>query len=266
MDCRTHSATVIAGEIRVLRKLADLRHPNIINLLGVHASSKYMVLVMERADGNLSDLRQAYQEQTNGNIPPEHALELLDQAAEALDFLAQLKLPGITHTGGLQHCDVKPTNLLLVGDTLKVADFGLCAGSGWHTHGAGWKGTLPYAAPELFNGSAARGTDQFSLAVTFCELVMGERPFLKRDPNLSSPMGPPIDMTKLREREFPVIARALHPFPSSRWPSCKAFVQALRSAAVTPRGATSVRIYPRGKSGSIRRSGVMRRAAGTGKR
>jgi serine/threonine protein kinase len=249
---------MVACEVRVLRKLAELSHPNIINLLGVHASSKYLVLVMERADGNLADLRKVYQEQTGDNIPPDHALDMLDQAAEALDFLAELKLPGITQSGGLQHCDIKPSNLLLVGDTLKVADFGLCAGAGWQTHTGGWKGTLPYAAPELYNGAATRGTDQYALAVTFCELVMGDRPFLKDYGQAPSATSMPIDLTKLREREFPVLVRALHPFPSSRWPSCKAFMHALRKAVTQSRSSSSVRIYPRGMSGSIRRSGPSR--------
>jgi serine/threonine-protein kinase len=260
LDCRTRLATMIACEVRVLRKLAELRHPNIISLLGVHASTKYLILVMERADGNLADLRDVYVEQTKGNIPPDHALDLLDQAAEALDFLAEIKLPGITNAGGLQHCDVKPSNLLLVGDTLKVADFGLCAGAGWQTHTGGWKGTLPYAAPELYNGAATRGTDQYALAVSFCELVMGDRPFVKNHGQLPLSTSMPIDLTKLREREFPVLVRALHPFPSSRWPSCRAFMHALREAVLQKRTSASVRIYPRGMSGSIRRSGVKRRS------
>jgi serine/threonine-protein kinase len=133
-----------------------------------------------------------------------------------------------------------------------VADFGLCAGSGWHTHTGGWKGTLPYAAPELFNGAAVPGTDQFALAVTFCEVVMGERPFFKGP----SPTGLPVDLTRLREREYPILARALHPYPSSRWPSCQAFLAALRKAAHTPRAGTSVRIYPRGMHGSLRQTGA----------
>src|SRR5262249_26353900 len=150
--------------------------PNIIRLHGIYANSHYVILAMERADGNLADLRQAYQEEAGVNIPPEHALEMLEQAAAALDFLAEARLPGLnTGSRGLQHCEVKPTNLLLVGETLKVADFGLCAGTSWHPHGAGWRGTPPYAAPELYGGAAAPGTDQYALAVTFCELVLGEQ-------------------------------------------------------------------------------------------
>jgi serine/threonine protein kinase len=258
IDCRTHSATMISSEVRVLRALAELRHPNIIQLLTVQASSRYLVLVMERADGNLSDLRNAYQQHAGGNIPPEHALDLLEQAAEALDFLAGARLSGFSSARGLQHCDIKPSNLLLIGNRLKVADFGLCAGSGWHTHTGGWKGTLPYAAPELYNGSATTGTDQYALAVTFCEMVMGDRPFFKSGSAPGTPVGTPIDLTKLRDKEFPIIARALHPYPSSRWPSCRAFIEALRQATQPGRGGAAVRIYPRGLHGSLRQSGLSR--------
>src|SRR5262249_8891734 len=185
-----------AGEVRMLRGLGELKHPNIIQLHAVIPSARYLVLVMERADCNLTDLRDAYLKETNGNVPPEHALDLVDQAATGLDFLAALKTSGAPQ--GLQHCDVKPSNLLLVGHRLKIADFGLCAGTGWQTHQKGWKGTRPYAAPELFHGTAAPGTDQFALAVTFCELVMGERPFWKGAQIDAPPAGMPIDLTKLR--------------------------------------------------------------------
>jgi serine/threonine protein kinase len=255
LDTRAHSATLIASEVRVLRGLAELKHEHIVKLHGVHAVGKYLILIMERANGNLSDLRAAYHAEGGGNIPAEHALDLLDQAAEALDFMAGLKLPGFG-SRGLQHCDVKPSNLLLFGNSLKVADFGLCAGSGWHTHTDGWKGTLPYAAPELFNGAAAPGTDQYALAITYCEVVMGERPFWNGAWSSRSPTGLPIDMTKLRDVEFPILSRALHPYPSSRWPSCQAFVDALRKAVQTPRTPTSVRIYPRGMHGPLRQTGT----------
>jgi serine/threonine protein kinase len=213
-------------------------------------SARVLVLVMESATCNLHDLHEAYVEETGGNVPPEHALDLLEQAGAALDFLATLKLSGATQ--GLQHCDVKPSNLLIVGDQVKIADFGLCAGSGWKTHQQGWKGTRPYAAPELFTGKAAVGTDQFALAVTFCELVMGTRPFWKGVQAEGPPSGLPIDLTKLREKEFPIVSRALHPYPSSRWPSCKAFVEALRKVNATPRTPKSVKIFPRGRFGALR--------------
>lgn len=236
MDCRTKSPTIISSEVRVLRGLRELKHPGIIQLLSVSAYSHYIVLVMERADGNLDDLKEAYLEETGKPIPTDHLLELLEQVAEVLDFLAVAKVPGFNQTSvGLQHCDIKPSNILLMNDRVKVGDFGLCASTAWQTHRDSWKGTLPYAAPELYRGLATVGTDQFALAVTYCELCAGERPFFKYGPSADRPPSMPIDLTKIREREVPIIGRALHTLPSSRYPSCRAFITALREAVRTPR-------------------------------
>jgi serine/threonine protein kinase len=230
INCRTSTTSLISSEIRVLRGLSELHHPHFIQMFGVHATANYIVLSMERADGNLDDLRQVYLEETGKNIPADHLLELLEQAAAGLDFLAELKLPNVNPSSrGLQHCDIKPSNLLLVGDCLKIADFGLCAGTSWHTHRNGWRGTPPYAAPELFNGPATAGTDQYALCITFLRLCAGDRPFWNTQPLDGPPSGLPVDLTKLRERELPIITRALHPQPGSRWPSCRAFIQALRA-------------------------------------
>jgi serine/threonine protein kinase len=232
LDSRTKARSLISSEIRVLRGLAELRHPNIIQLFGVHASSRYIILAMERADGNLHALRETYKAEAGINVPPEHALEMLDQVAEALDFLVTLQLPGVNIVSrGLQHCDIKPSNILLVGDLVKVADFGLCAVTGSRYGMRGWLGTPPYAAPELYGGQGVPGTDQHALAVTWCELCYGSVVFPKRN-FAEVPRGLPIELTALPAREVPVVTRALHPHPSARWPSCKAFIEALRRAQI----------------------------------
>jgi serine/threonine protein kinase len=235
LDARAHSSSSLANEIRILRGLAELSHPHIIQFLNVHATSRYLVLEMELGDRNLHDLHQEHFDQTGTDLPRVLALDLLDEAAEALDFLAGVSLPGVHMSSissrGLQHCDVKPSNLLLVGETLKIADFGLCAGSRRQTHHNGWKGTRPYAAPELHRGQAVSGTDQYALAVTFCELIAGVEPFLPEALSRTAPPCPmPIDLGKMRYHESPVLARALHPQPSARYPSCRSFLEALRKA------------------------------------
>jgi serine/threonine protein kinase len=236
MDCRTKPSSVISAEIRVLRALRELKHPNIIQMFDVYATSHFIVISMERADGNLSDLHQVYLEETGKNVPPDHLLEMLGQVAVGLDFLAGLRLPGFnTSSRGLQHCDIKPSNLLLVGDTVKIADFGLCAASNWQTHKNAWKGTPPYAAPELFKGQATTGTDQYALAVTFLKLCAGDRPFWPTSSTATPPLDCGVDMMKVRESELPILRRALHPLPSCRWPSCQEFVAALRHAILRHR-------------------------------
>jgi serine/threonine protein kinase len=244
MDCRERS--LISSEIRILRGLSELHHPNIIQMYGIHATANHIVISMERADGNLEDLRQAYLAESGKNIPADHLLELLEQAAVALDFLAEVKLPSVNPSSrGLQHCDIKPSNLLLIGDCLKIADFGLCAGTSWQTHRNSWRGTPPYAAPELFKGQAATGTDQFALCITFLRLCSGERTFWKTNSADAPPSGLPIDLTKVRERELPILTRALHPHPGSRWPSCQAFIQALRDSSQSNRPQIGFRIRSR---------------------
>jgi serine/threonine protein kinase len=230
INARNQDAAVLRGEIRILRSFATVDHPNLIRLHDVFASTHYLVLCMELADGNLDELRQAYVAQTGNSIPPDHVLDLLQQAADGLDYLANLRLPGFNQTAaGMQHCDVKPTNLLLIDDTVKIADFGLCAGMGQRTHRHGLRGTPPFAAPELYEGRVCAQTDQYALAVTWCDLVNGHRVFT----NTIGADGKPslaVDLTKARESEVPVLARALNADPTRRYSNCRTFVAELRKA------------------------------------
>lgn len=230
----------ISREIRLLRSLIDLRHPAILPLLGLHATSGGLVLISERAHANLADLHSAYRRQTGGNVPPDHALALLDQAARALDFLAASRLIGLAGDRPLAHGAIKPSNLLLIGNRLKVADVGLAAGFAAVPRNAGG----PFAAPEQAAGEVSPRSDQYALAITFCTLVMGDRPFRKAG-------GGALDLNKLRETELPVLARAVDPDPERRWPTCTGFVAALRTAVHAPRPAASVRIFPRGRLGPL---------------
>jgi serine/threonine protein kinase len=251
LNCRTKPTAQIAHEIRIYRALADLHHPYLIPLYGVHASKHYLALEMELADGNLHELHRAYRGEYQRDIPPDHLLELLDQVAAGLDFLANVKLPGFhLISQGVQHCDIKPRNILLVGEVAKIADFGLAACTARQTHHRGWKGTLPYAAPELFHGQTSSTTDQYSLAVTYCELVAGRRLLRATQKGPDAPYEPPVDLTRVREREVTVLNRALHPQPSSRYASCREFITALKKAVHAPRSPKVIRRLP-GTSSSL---------------
>jgi serine/threonine protein kinase len=232
LDCRQRSSAMVANEVRILRNLASLDHPHIIRLLGIHTWGRYVILCMERADCNLEEYQRAHRLRTGQPVPRSQVLDFLSQAAEALDFIAQQQGTGIRRTQGMQHCDIKPSNLLLCGSTLKVADFGLCAGAGWQVHAQGWRGTLPFAGPEMYNGSATLGTDQYALAVTYCWLVEGDAALFPLENH--RPGERPVDLMKFTPEETPILTRALHPYPSSRYPSCQAFVQALQQAIGQP--------------------------------
>src|SRR5207248_10768952 len=100
--------------------------------------------------------------------------ELLNCLAEARQLLELMKTQY-----QLQHLDIKPQNLFLVHNHVKVADFGLVKDT---TGGVKLMtitgGVTPvYAAPETFDGKFSRQSDQYSLAIVFQEMLTGHRPF-----------------------------------------------------------------------------------------
>jgi len=236
LECGNRSGRVVVNEIRLLLALKHLRHPHLLQLHGVMMRTNYLIMCMERAEGSLHDLHKAYREETGGHVPALHLCELLTQAAKALDFLAAQRIAGVTgESGGLQHCDVKPRNLLLIGDWLKVADFGLCTPQLGNNASRLRIGTPMYAPPEFAEGRVTSQSDQFSLAVTYCELRTGQTPF-REDHKPGRPA--PADLSGLTLPERLVISRALEPQCLNRWPSCCAFMQALSEAVSTSSALT----------------------------
>ncbi|MCI0354963.1 MAG: protein kinase, partial [Acidobacteria bacterium] len=234
------SSHVITNEIRQLLAFKEVEHPHLIKVHNIILTPGHIVISMERADGSLADLHRAYLEECKMHIPPDHLCDLFWQAAEALDFIAQTKPGGFMSTG-LQHCDVKPSNLLFIGDCLKVADFGLCSAQQPNRR-SGFMGTPPYAAPELYQGRLCARTDQYALAVSYCELRGGRLPFNVKDPKTSEHQQHPPDLSMLPAEERPIVARALDPTWLDRWPSCKDFIRSLRSVVKT--GACSALTMP----------------------
>src|SRR5262249_9733103 len=142
-------------------------------------------------------------------IPRQEAIAYLHEAAEVLDLLNQ--------EHGLQHLDIKPRNLFLVGKHIKVADFGLVGSlaelfTGRETGRPLIGGLTPlYAAPEPFGGQVTLFSAQYSLAVTYHELITGEPVFKARTHHhlvtLVTEHAP--DLSGLPQEERPILARAL---------------------------------------------------------
>src|SRR5207247_2372063 len=86
-----------------------------------------------------------------------------------------------------------------------------------------------YAAPEFLSGHTSHQSDQYSLAVTYCQLRGGRLPFAGNAAQVMAGhlMNAP-DLSMLPPEEQPAVGRAMSKEPSARWPSCLAFVEALR--------------------------------------
>ncbi|MBL8795492.1 MAG: serine/threonine protein kinase [Planctomycetia bacterium] len=231
MQCNDGLAA--AKEIRSIEAVRKLEHPNLCRIERVWAHLGYIVIAMELADGSLLDLLEAYMTEFHTPIVGEQVCLYLSQAAAGIDFMNSRTHMLEGRRVAFQHCDIKPSNLLLFGDTVKVADFGLASPTSAALKFHRRAGTLNYTPPEVFQGRLSDWTDQYALAVSYCEMRAGRMPFNDTPATFVKGfvrMAP--DLTMLPESERPIVMRALNPTPQDRWPSCKDFIARLSKVVV----------------------------------
>jgi serine/threonine protein kinase len=230
-------------ELEALQRVKTLRHPFILSLDRLEVIDDVLLIIMELADQSLQGLYSDHHRAGHVGIPRDELLGYLLEVAEALDWM------NFEH--GLQHLDIKPHNLFLVSNHVKVADFGLVTSlgdeRGVEPVRAG--GMTPmYSAPELLRGSLSRHSDQYSLAVVYQQLLTGTLPFWH--PNIYELMMQHLsaspELAALPGIDQPLVRRALSKVPEQRFPSCMEFIHALLGSGSTP-------------SPGLRRSGAWRR-------
>lgn len=220
--------TTAAQEIRAIQFVSQLRHPHLTPVEQVWCYRKYVVVTMPLANGSLMDLYEACQAELGTPIPPDELCPLLAQAASVLDFLntRQHMIQGVRTA--IQHCDVKPSNLLMFGETVKLCDYSLSSMTTTPYKIHRRAGTWNYCAPEVFRGWLSDHTDQYALAVSYCVLRSGRTPFPDTPQQFDfNYVRPAPDLTMLSVAERPIIARALAAFPQERWPSCREMLSQL---------------------------------------
>ena len=224
---------IAVQEIRALQAIRQLNHPHLIEIEQIWSMPRYLVIAMELAEGSLLDLLEVYYAEFNRPIMPEHLCFYLRQAAAALDFLnARLHLVNDQRVA-FRHCDVKPSNLLLLGKNVKLADFSLSVQATAPICNHRKVGTLNYCAPEIFQGLLSDRSDQYSLAVTYCHLRTGKLPFPEPPRDATSAyVRPAPDLRALSPNERPIIARALAPVPQNRFSTCTELIRHLEQVNV----------------------------------
>jgi serine/threonine protein kinase/Flp pilus assembly protein TadD len=214
------------AELKALKVMRDVHHANLLTPFGAWLKHGMLIIAMELADCSLLDRVES----PKGMSLPELLEGLLD-AAKGVDYL---------NSKQIQHRDIKPHNLLIVGGSVKVADFGLAKILSLGEHTQNTKMSVGYAAPEYFAGKVSSRSDQYSLAVTYCHLRAKRLPF---EGSVAEVIGGhisrPPDLSFLPEAERPVVARALAKEPKQRWPHCKAFIQALIKCHTAPQTAAA---------------------------
>lgn len=159
---------------REWRTLHRLHHPNIVRLVDFHQSTDPELpsyLVMERVEGETLD---EYLRRT-GRLPVPQARELLFQLLEALTY---------AHQNGVIHRDLKPGNLMLTDNGLKLLDFGIAkvADLGLLTRTGEMLGTPVYSAPEQVEAHQVdERCDLYAVGVIGYEMLTGRVPWEDRD-------------------------------------------------------------------------------------
>src|SRR5678815_809989 len=160
---------------REARAVASLNHPHICVLHDIGSQDGAGYMVMEYMEGETLAARIA-----KGALPLDQALALATQIADALDR---------AHRAGVTHRDVKPANIMLTRDGVKVLDFGLAKSAPkpgpteatltrmLTTEGT-VMGTPQYMAPEQFEGKEADArSDIWAFGAVLYEMVTGRKAF-----------------------------------------------------------------------------------------
>ena len=167
---------------REARAVAALNHPHICTLFDIGEQDGVDFLVMEYLEGETLAQRLR-----KGALPPDQALQIAIQMADALDK---------AHRQGTVHRDLKPSNIMLTEAGAKLLDFGLAklrppgtiGSDGFSTAttqsepltGEGAiLGTLQYMAPEQLEGHEADArSDIFAFGAVVYEMVTGKKAFV----------------------------------------------------------------------------------------
>jgi serine/threonine protein kinase len=230
---RCGSQHVAAAEVRALQSIRQLSHPHLIRIQQIWGDSGYVAVAMDLAEGSLADLFKVYYDECGGPMPAPHLCHFLAQAASAIDFLntRQHLLNG--QRLAVRHCDVKPSNLLVQGGIVKLADFSLSVLTSSQMSYCRRAGTLEFSAPEVFQGRLSDRTDQYALAVSYCLLRGGCLPFADTPSRFRNDyLRPAPDLQMLSAAERPILARALDPVPQNRWPTCAELMKELSMAVI----------------------------------
>lgn len=220
------------GEIEMIARMA---HPNILPLHDSGATGGRLWYVAPYMEGGSLRGRM----EATPQMPLLDVVRITQSVAEALEY---------AHGRGIVHRDIKPENILFSGEVPVMADFGIAraltrAGGARLTQAGMVVGTPRYMSPEQAADEATDArSDVYSLAAVVYEMLVGEPPYPGDNPVrvMASHVRDPVPTLRDKRPAVSaavesVVRRGLQKRPGDRYPTARAFADAL-AGAVT--GAT----------------------------
>ena len=198
----TKIAPTVSSDLRMNLDLAELSHPNLVDLHDLHHDNNTWFFTMEYVDGvDLMEWVRPYNQNTD-----DFELDLLrlrgtfEQLAAGLSAL---------HTSGHLHRDIKPSNLLVQRDgRVVILDFGLATRVDQVDIRdiRGFSGTLEYMAPEQSEGrDPVPASDWYSFGCVLFQALTGQLPF----------RGKPLQVALLKRQQDGPAPSTIHGYPKT---------------------------------------------------
>lgn len=215
--------------LREAKSIARLEHPNIVQIYDIEQDQDLYFIVMEYIRGktlaHLMEDRDAFSVRETILVGREVAGAL-----------------GAAHERNIIHRDVKPANIMVDKDIIKLTDFGLARfvdSSGGISSTNEVLGTPLYLAPEYIRGEELDiRVDIYSLGVTLFHMVVGQPPYTGNNPVqiLERHLNEPVPPVRQLRPDIPaelaeVIQKAMAKDRRDRYADTGALIQALDQCA-----------------------------------
>lgn len=213
--------------------MANLSHPNIVNLHDYVETPQGVFLILEYVEGITLD---AYLRRVSGPIPEEKAIQAFVKILEAVAY---------AHQQGIVHRDLKPANIMINQEgAIKILDFGIAKQidqeARFRTRTGVRMGTIYYMSPEQLKGRGVDArSDIYSLGITLFEMLTGQNPFspdlseydlimkIANEPLPNAQSLYPNISTQMQK----VLEKATAKNPDERFQTAQAFAKALQGEA-----------------------------------
>ncbi len=220
--------------------LAELNHPNIVNLYDFTEDESGLYLIMEYVEGIPLD---EYIATVSGAVPSERAIPIMKKILDAFSY---------AHKMGIIHRDIKPSNIIIgKNDEIKILDFGIARILGKEGHDltktGSQMGTVFYMSPEQVLGKELDlRSDIYSLGVTFYQLLTGINPYHNLtteyeiyDKIVKEPLPNPKEIYPgVPDFLCAILEKSIQKSPVNRFSNCSEFQKAIESKSVVSTGTT----------------------------